>query len=207
MQSQLALELLKIGAVGFSFETPLTFKSGIVSPVYVDNRQIPYHPALWKQVIRAWIELLELEHLEFEIVAGIESAGIPHSATLGYVLNKPSVFCRKQAKDHGTKKMIEGGKVEGKQVLLVEDMVTTGGSSLAGVASIREAGGKVDDCIVITSYGFAEAHDNFTQAEVRLHPLLPFADILREAVVSGFISQNQQKTVERWMADPWHWQA
>src|SRR5689334_20369405 len=118
-ERQIAKTLLDIKAVGFALEKPITFKSGIISPVYVDNRRFPFFPKQWKEVIKGFAALSEAKKLQFDVIAGIETAGIPHSAALGFFLQKPSVFVRKAAKDHGTKKMIEGGDVKGKKVLLI----------------------------------------------------------------------------------------
>jgi orotate phosphoribosyltransferase len=198
--------LLEIGAVGFSVDSPITFKSGMLSPVYVDNRILPFYPKAWKVILNAMVNIIEEEGLEPEVVAGIESAGIPHSATLGYLLHKPSVFCRKQIKGHGTKKMIEGGDVVGKKVLLVEDLVTTGGSSLAGVETVRESGGTVTDCLCIVSYGFSESVKAFAQAKVKLHALTQFDAILRAGEGRG-LSREHRRVVKEWLADPWAWTA
>jgi orotate phosphoribosyltransferase len=143
--------------------------------------------------------------LEFDIIAGIETAGIPHSAALGFSMNKPTVFIRKEVKDHGTKSRIEGGKVEGKKVLLIEDLVSLGGSSLSGVKALRDEGALVNDCLVIVTYGFKESVAAFLEAKVTLHSLTPFAVILEEALVSGRFNSEEKKIVEDWFVEPHGW--
>lgn len=202
---EVAQALLSIKAIGFVVDKPITFKSGIVSPVYIDNRKLPFHPNAWNVVLRGFKQLLQDAELVFDVIAGIETAGIPHSAALGYALEVPSVFVRKATKDHGKKKMIEGGEVSGKTVLLLEDHITTGGSSLAGVKALRDAGATVTDCIAITSYGFTSANDNFAQARVGLHTLTSFDQILPLAVDSKIISATEQSIVESWLQDPAGW--
>lgn len=199
--------LLTIGAVGFSLEKPITFKSGMLSPVYVDNRRLPFHPKQWRVVLDGFAALIKDQQLQFDVIAGIETAGIPHSAALGFLLERPSIFVRKKVKDHGTKSRIEGGEVKGKRVLLLEDLVTTGGSSLAGVEALRKADAIVHDCLVIVSYGFDESITAFAGAQVHLHPLTTFGDILAMAVKLKKITNKQRKTVEAWLADPWGWKA
>lgn len=201
-----ARALLSIKAVGFVVDNPITFKSGIVSPVYIDNRRFPYHPQAWKVIIEGFRQLVKEKNLNFEVIAGIETAGIPHSAALGYALEVPSVFVRKTTKDHGTKKLIEGGDVAGKKVLLLEDHITTGGSSLAGVSALRKEGATVHDCIAITSYGFSAATKSFVEANVALHTLTSFNQILPLAISEEIIDAKACKAVESWLRDPLKWQ-
>ncbi len=202
---EIAAALLAIGAVGFVPSKPITFKSGIISPVYVDNRRFPFHPQEWKKVLTGFAALIAEQKLEYDVIAGIETAGIPHSAALGYVLQMPSVFVRKQVKDHGTKSRIEGGNVRGRRVLLLEDHITTGGSSLSGVQALRDEGALVVDCIAISSYEFQEARDAFSEAGVSLHTLVSFADILDVATKSSVISLEEKAVVEGWFQDPRSW--
>ena len=205
MEKEIAQVLLKIEAVGFDIDNPITFKSGIKSPVYVDNRKLPFFPNEWKVVLSGFKELMEKNKIDFDIIAGVEAGGIPHSAALGFLLNKPSIFVRKKAKEHGTKSMIEGGSVVGKKVLLIEDLVSTGGSSLAGILSIRNEGGIVNDCLVIVSYDFKEAKDAFEKAKVKLHLTTSFPVILDEAIALGKISETEALKVKEWFNDPHSW--
>src|SRR3989344_4286700 len=174
---KIAQALIKINAVSFLPNNPIIFKSGIKSPVYIDNRKFPFHPEEWKSVIKGFANVIRKNNIDFDVIAGVETAGIPHSAGLGFFLKMPSVFVRKQTKDHGTKKMVEGGEVSGKKVLLIEDIVSAGHSSLAAVATLRSEGAIVNDCLVILSYGFYEAKEGFERTNVRLHALTSFSVI------------------------------
>lgn len=205
IQQQAAAALLDIDAVGFTPHAPVTFKSGITSPVYVDNRRLPFWPVQWHVVIDSLRELIALHAIPYEVLAGIAAAGIPHSAALAYALHVPSVFVRKEAKAHGTQSQIEGGDVDGKHVLLIEDLVTTGGSSLHGVEVLRAAGAMVTHCLCITSYDFAEAQEAFNAAHVQLHPLTPFAEIILEASKRGLFGEAELAILEAWMRDPHGW--
>lgn len=205
LQEQVARALLEIGAVVLTPEAPVTFRSGIQSPVYIDNRRLPFWPAQWQLVIDGFRRVIAARGLTFDVIAGIETAGIPHSAALSYALKIPSVFVRKQTKGHGTRSRVEGGDVAGRRVLLVEDLVTTGGSSLAGVKALRDAGAAVHDCLCITSYGFAAAVEAFEAAAVRLHPLVPFAIIVAEAARLGRFSAREVGIIQAWSHDPERW--
>lgn len=203
-RAAIAAALLDIGGVGFRLHDPITFKSGIVSPVYCDNRTFPFWPAQWKKVIEGFGTLLQ-DGIGFDVIGGIEAAGIPHSAALGYALGQPSIFIRKQPKEHGKKARIEGGDVQGKRVLLVEDLVTTGGSSLSGVRALREAGAEVTDCLAIISYGFPEARAAFEAEAVRLHTLTDFEAVLVEALRRGLLQTEEADAVKDWLNDPHGW--
>jgi orotate phosphoribosyltransferase len=197
--------LLDIGAVGFSPREPITFKSGIVSPVYGDNRRIIYWPQQWQQVIAGLQELIAAQALEFDVIAGIATGGVPHSSALAFTLAMPSVYVRKESKDHGTQNRIEGGEIRGQQVLLVEDMVTTGGSSLNGVTLLRDSGATVTDCLAITTFGFPMAYHAFQVANVRLHALTDFYTIVQEGVSVGKLDASDIEIIEDWLHEPHHW--
>ncbi|MFC1960452.1 orotate phosphoribosyltransferase [Chloroflexota bacterium] len=200
-----ARALLEIEAVVFTPESPLTFKSGILSPVYVDNRRLPFWPEQWRVVIESLQQYIAATNPAYDVIAGIAAGGVPHSSALAYQLGVPSVFVRKEAKGHGTGSRIEGGDVTGKRVLLIEDLVTTGGSSLAGVAALREAGAVVTDCLCIVTYGFAEAWTAFQQAGITLHPLTPFLTLVEQALELGHFGPAERDLIEAWMNDPHNW--
>ncbi len=205
VRRQVARALLEIDAVIFTPHEPITFKSGLRSPVYVDNRCIPFWPSQWRVVLDGFRQVIEVQGIDVDVIAGIEAGGIPHSAALGYILGKPSVFVRKATKEHGTRSRVEGGDVSGRRVLLVEDLVTTGGSSLAAVQALREAGAVLQDCLAIVSYGFAQAAEAFAAADVRFFSLTSFDAILREARRLGSVEQSTLDTVEDWLRDPYGW--
>ncbi|MEM6283451.1 MAG: orotate phosphoribosyltransferase [Chloroflexota bacterium] len=205
LQGRVARALLEIDAVGFSPEKPVTFKSGMLSPVYVDNRKLPFHPKTWKVIIDGFRVIMRELDMEFDAIAGIEAAGIPHSAALGYALEIPSLFVRKAPKEHGKNKRVEGGDVTDKHVLLIEDLVTTGGSSLDGVAALRSEGATVTDCMAIVSYGFEQSAAAFTDASVNLHVLAPFDVITEQAHILGYFDAATLETINTWRQAPYEW--
>ena len=207
MSRHIAEALVSIGGVGFAPHAPITFKSGIKSPVYCDNRKFPFHPHAWGKVIHGFQQLIYDHHLPADVIAGIEAAGIPHSAALGFAMRKPSIFIRKEAKAHGSKKRVEGGDVAGRRVLLVEDLVTTGSSSLSGVEALRAEGATVTDCVAIISYGMPEAVEAFARAGVQLHPLTNFETVLQVATERGIIDETGAASVREWLDEPHGWAA
>ena len=200
-QQKVAQALIKIGAVGFVPDNPITFKSGIISPVYIDNRKLPSYPKEWKVIIEGFAKIIKKEKIKVEVIAGVEAAGIPHSAALGFFTKIPSVFVRKELKDHGTKKMVEGGSVLNKHVLLIEDLVTTGRSSLSAVDNIRKAGGKISNCLVIVSYNFFSSKKAFSNAKVKLHAVTSFPVILEEAKKLGIVDAKTLMKIENWFRE------
>jgi orotate phosphoribosyltransferase len=205
IEIEIARALLAIEAVGFTPDSPITFKSGLLSPVYIDNRKLIFWPEHWNTIVEGFKQMAVSLGAPFDVIAGIETAGVPHSSVLAYVLQKPSVFVRKQAKEHGTKSRVEGGDVTNRRVLLIEDLVTTGGSSLAGVEALRETGAIVQDCFAITSYGFAMSEQAFKVMDVRLHTLTSFHIIVQEAAKMGRFNRDQLALIEDWLKDPHRW--
>lgn len=204
-QKEVAKAQIKIGAVGFRPADPITFVSGLIAPLYVDNRKFPFCPEEFKIVIGGFKNIIKEKAIEFDIIAGIEAGGIPYSSVLGYAMNRPSVFIRKKIKDHGTKSRIEGGSVEGKRVLLVEDLASTGLSSLNGVEALRNEGAIVKDCLVIISYNFPDTIENFKNAKVDLHPLTDFPTLLEEVVSQGKLTGQEKEDVMDFFSEPWGW--
>jgi orotate phosphoribosyltransferase len=204
-EQKVAEEIVKIGAFKYVLENPVTFKSGIVAPMYVDNREFPFHPSSWKVVIEGFKEMIKKNNIEFDVIAGVAVAGIPHSSALAFYLGKPSIFIRKEVKDHGTKSLVEGGDIKGKKVLLIEDLVSLGLSSLNAVKEIRNAGGVVSDCMIIVSYEFPESKENFKNSNVKLHALTSVLIILEEAQKLGKLKSNEVEKIKEWFADPHNW--
>ena len=169
-----ARALLAAGAVRVQPDAPVTFKSGLRSPVYVDNRRLIFVPASWRVVIGALAARVEAAEPPVEVVAGVESAGIPHSSALAYAARLPSVFVRKEAKGHGLGRRVEGGDVSGRRTLLVEDMVAAGGDRpLAGGGGAR---GQQPRSILPgrrCTYGFAAGRQAFAEAPCTWRSVTP----------------------------------
>jgi len=202
-----AKALLDCGAVGFSLSAPVTFKSGIQSPIYVDNRRLLAQPAAWLVIIGGMQALLTARQLPCEVLAGVAVGGVPHSSALAYALGMPSAFVRKASKGHGTGRRIEGADVAERRVLLVEDLITTGGSALSAVYALRQQGAIVQDVLAVLSYGFAGARTAFAAADLQLHTLTDFDVLLRLAQSTGRLDAQQLASVREWFAEPYAWSA
>jgi len=193
------------GAIRFNPEKPFTWASGYKMPIYNDNRLL-----LGKAEYRAFISQLFAKLLEdlaqnIDVIAGTATAGIPHATTLADVLNKPLIYVRATAKSHGMGNQIEGPLTPGKNVLLIEDLISTGGSAINAVNAIRKAGGIVDDCLCIFSYGFTEARKKFEEINCQYHSLLSFPALLEEAQIMKLLSKEQIESLKIWHKDPYKW--
>ncbi|MEE3252839.1 MAG: orotate phosphoribosyltransferase [Nitrospinota bacterium] len=200
--SKMALES---GAIRFNPEEPFTWASGYKMPIYNDNRLL-----LGKAEYRAFISQLFTRLLEdltqnIDVIAGTATAGIPHATTLADELNKPLIYVRAAAKSHGMGNQIEGPLTPGKNVLLIEDLISTGGSAINAVNAIRKAGGIVDYCLCIFSYGFTEARKKFDKIHCQYHSLLSFPALLEEAQKMELLSNDQIKSLKIWHKDPFKW--
>jgi orotate phosphoribosyltransferase len=201
-----ARALLAAGALAYRPDAPVTFRSGLRSPVYVDCRRLISHPGPWHVVIEALAVRLR-QGAGADAVAGVETAGIPHSSALAYAAGLPCVFVRKAAKEHGLGHRVEGGDVAGLDVVLVEDLVTTGGSSLSAVTALRSAGAAVSRCLAIATYGLGGLHEAFAAEAVRLEVLCTVDVVIDEAEASGILDAGGAAVVRGWLADPAGWLA
>ncbi len=206
---QIARRLLEAGAVKLRPADPFTWASGLRSPIYCDNRVLLSHPEVRNEVINAMKEAVPMvigtEFSELYGVAGVATAGIPHGALLADRLGLPFIYIRSKAKEHGRQNQIEGRLEAGKRYLVVEDLVSTGGSSLKAVEALRAAGGAVAGTIAIFSYEFPAARRAFEGAEVPLFTLSGYPTLLEEAVTSNYITAAEAATLREWKDDPRAW--
>jgi len=202
---QVARILLRSQAVSLRPTAPFRFASGLLAPIYCDNRILISLPRQRRQVVRHLAELVRDRNLAVDVVAGTATAGIPHAAWLAEVLRLPMVYVRSKSKDHGTARLVEGLLATGQQTIVVEDLVTTGGSSLSSVAALRQAGAVVDHVLAIFTYAFPETEVAFTQGEVELHALTTLPDLLDVAVTDRYLSSDEREMVVAWAADPKGW--
>lgn len=203
----LAEHLVRRGAVSFLLESPMRLKSGLVTPIYVDNRKLTAYPDAWRDIVETAASRIHQLELEFDVVAGVEGAGVSHAAALAYRLGKPSIFVRQQPKTYGNRSRVEGADVKGKRVLIIEDHISTGLSLLSAIEGLKSEGALVTDCLAITSFGMDETRNLFRQENVVCHELLSFKKVLDKAVELGELSAEDQPILVDWLENPWTWAA
>lgn len=200
----IARRLLEVGAVKLAPKSPFTWASGLRSPIYCDNRVLLSYPAIRSEVIEGLKELAP----RFEDVygiAGVATAGIPHGALLADRLNLPFVYIRSKAKEHGRQNQIEGRIEPGKKYLIVEDLISTGGSSLKAIDALKAAGGDVAGAVAIFSYEFPAAVRAFEQADVPLATISGYSTLLQEAAEHDYITLTEAEALANWRQDPRTW--
>jgi orotate phosphoribosyltransferase len=206
MEAEVARHLLAIRAVKLSPQEPFTWASGILSPIYCDNRVALSHPVA-RTFIKKCLAEKSRDFDAFDAVAGVATAGIAHGVLLADLLEKPFAYVRANAKDHGRRNQIEGELESGQRVLVVEDLISTGGSCLSAVDALREAGCEAVGVLAIFQYGFPKADAAFAEKSIVFKTLTHYDALVQEAVASGYISQDDLETLRRWRENPQGWGA
>jgi orotate phosphoribosyltransferase len=201
---QVAEKLLQINAIKLSPQNPFTWASGIKSPIYCDNRIILSYPEVRTFVVKCFAKK-SMDFEPFDIVAGVATAGIPHGALLAEKIRKPFIYIRDKPKAHGRQNQIEGILTEGARVLVIEDLISTGGSSLKAVEAVREAGGDVIGVLAIFSYGFDKAKTLFDAANCRFDTLSSYDMLVSQAIDKQYIKAEELETLQQWRLSPETW--
>lgn len=202
--SEVAKRLLQIKAIKLNPQNPFTWASGIQSPIYCDNRIILSHPNIRDYVVYC-LEKKAESMPEFDIVAGVATSGIAFGALVADRLKKPMVYVRSKAKEHGRQNMIEGDLEGNEKVLVIEDLISTGGSSLKAVEALKDAGCDVVGVHAIFSYGFDKATEAFNAADCPFDTLTNYAELLQEAVKSEYIAEGDILSLSEWSKSPSDW--
>lgn len=197
----IAALLLRCGAVALRPAKPFVWASGIRSPIYCDNRLLLSYPKARDLIIRGFVALIRKKKLRFDAIAGIATAGIPHAAILADRLKKPLLYVRSAPKAHGKGNRIEGRLKKGSRILVIEDLVSTGKSSLEAVQALKKAGARVSDCLAIFSYGFPVSQKAFQKAKCRLRTLTGLGELLSVAVRMKKIRPAELKTVTSFLKE------
>ncbi|MBZ8174696.1 orotate phosphoribosyltransferase [Staphylococcus delphini] len=198
MSKLIAKALLDIEAVSLSPNEMYTWSSGIQSPIYCDNRVTLGYPEVRTAIRDGLIELIQHHFAEVEIVSGTATAGIPHAAYISDKMNLPMNYVRSKSKSHGKQNQIEGARSEGKKVVVIEDLISTGGSSITAVEALQEAGAEVLGVVAIFTYGLNKADETFKAAGVPFYTLSNYDELIEVAREEGKISEDDIQTLVEW---------
>jgi len=201
----IAEKLLQINAIKLSIDKPFTWASGWKSPIYCDNRKILSFPFVRDFVKSEMCNVIFQSFENAEIIAGVATAGIPWGAMAADQLKLPYIYVRPKAKEHGLGNQIEGFYEAGKRVVVIEDLVSTGKSSLQVVDVLRNAGLEVEGMISIFNYGFEEAKKAFEKYGLTLKSLTDYDSLVELAIAQKSISESDQKNLSTWRKDPSNW--
>lgn len=200
-----ASRLLEVKAIKLQPKDPFTWASGWKSPFYCDNRKTLSFPRLRSFVKLELCHLIQEAFPEAEAVAGVATGAIAQGALVAEELGLPFCYVRSKAKDHGMQNLIEGEVARGVKVVVVEDLISTGGSSLKAVEALREAGVEVIGMVASYTYGFPVAEEAFRQAGVRLLTLTDYEAVVEQAVATGYIKEEDKAVLSEWRQSPSTW--
>ncbi|TRZ38784.1 orotate phosphoribosyltransferase [Niallia circulans] len=205
MKQSIAEQLLEIKAVFLQPNDPFTWSSGLKSPIYCDNRLTLSYPKVRKDIAQGLADLIKEHFPETEIVAGTATAGIPHAAWVSDVLNLPMAYVRSKAKEHGKGNQIEGKAEKGQKVVVVEDLISTGGSVITAVNSLREAGCDVLGVVSIFTYELPKGKELLADAKIESHSLTDYTALLEVAEQNGYIKESDIASLQAWKENPGEW--
>jgi orotate phosphoribosyltransferase len=205
MKKLIAEKLLTINAVALKPNEPFTWTSGLRSPIYCDNRLTLSYPEVRKEIARGLQSIILEKYSDAEVIAGTATAGIPHAAWVSELLNLPMCYVRSKAKGHGKGNQIEGKVAAGQKVVVVEDLISTGGSVITAVQALREAGCEVLGVVSIFTYGLEKGREAFAQEEIKSESLTDFANLVEVAIDKSYISIDDQESLLSWSKSPSEW--
>jgi len=205
ISKQIANSLLQIKAVKINPHKHFVWASGWNSPIYCDNRKILSYPQIRKLIYTAFVEKIKEMYPDCEVIAGVATGAIAHGVLVAEILNKPFVYVRSAPKLHGMGNVIEGELTENSKVVVIEDLISTGASSIAAVEAIRNANCKTLGMLAIFSYEFDAATKNFATANCKLTTLCNYSTLLNEAKKSGYINAEDIEIINTWRKSPETW--
>jgi orotate phosphoribosyltransferase len=205
MKKVIAEKLLSINAVALKPNEPFTWTSGLRSPIYCDNRLTLSYPEVRREIAEGLQSIILKQYPDAEVIAGTATAGIPHAAWVSELLNLPMCYVRSKAKGHGKGNQIEGKVDKGQKVVVVEDLISTGGSVITAVQALREAGCEVLGVVSIFTYGLDKGREAFAQEEIKSESLTDFANLVEVAIEKGYISKDDQESLLSWSKSPSEW--
>lgn len=205
IQAEVTKRLLEINIIKIQPDMPFTWASGWKSPIYCDNRKILSYPETRKFICDKFAELISKKYPEVEVIAGVATGAIAHGVLAADRLGLPFIYVRSSPKGHGLENLIEGDLKPGQKVVIVEDLVSTGISSLKTVEAVNAFGGEVIGMTAIFTYNFPQAGENFRKANVELTTLSNYQLLIELALETGKISHKQVDSLMKWREDPENW--
>lgn len=202
---ELAAHLLEINAVVLRPQNPFTWSSGWHSPIYCDNRLTLRYPELRNEIENHFTDIVEENFPDIDVITGTATAGIPHAAWVAANLNKPMAYVRAKAKAHGMGNQIEGGVYKGESTVVIEDLISTGGSAISVIEALNFIGAEVKAVISIFSYGFDESLKKFKNINVPIYTLTDYRTLVNVAVEKGFITGDDLDLLSSWRENPAAW--
>lgn len=202
---ELALDLLEINAVVLSPNDPFTWSSGWNSPIYCDNRLTLRYPAIRKKIAQQFIGFIEEHHPGTDVITGTATAGIPHAAWIAEYLDKPMAYVRAKAKAYGLGNQIEGGIQKGESTVVIEDLISTGGSAISVVEALNFIGARVEGVLSIFTYGFDKSIQRFKKAGVPVHTLTDYNTLIEVAKDHHYVDEKDLETLAAWRENPETW--
>jgi len=197
--------LLQIKAIKLQPSNPFTWASGWKSPIYCDNRKTLSFPEVRSYIRDSFAAMVKEYYPDAELIAGVATGAIAHGVLVAEKLGLPFIYVRSEAKEHGLGNQIEGYFEPGQKVVVIEDLISTGGSSLGAVKALRDSGCHLLGMTAIFTYEFKKAADGFATAECELHTLSNYSTLISAAVESGYISKQDVETLKQWRVDPANW--
>ncbi|MBK9478653.1 MAG: orotate phosphoribosyltransferase [Bacteroidia bacterium] len=197
--------LLQIKAIKLNPTAPYTWASGWKSPIYCDNRVALSHPKIRTYIRQQLVQNITANYGNPDVIAGVATGAIAQGALVAEAMGLPFVYVRASAKEHGMGNLIEGKIEKGQTVVVVEDLISTGMSSLKAVDALRNADCDVKGMVAIFSYGFKVANDNFKKAKCKLNTLSDYDALIKQALKSNFITENDLKSLKAWRENPEEW--
>ena len=197
--------LLQIKSIKLNLQSPYTWASGWNSPIYCDNRLTLSYPEIRTYIKEQLAEVIKKKFPECDCIAGVATAGIAHGALVADALDLPFIYVRSSPKSHGLTNMIEGKVLEGQKVVVIEDLLSTGGSSLNVVNALRAVDCKVMGLVALFTYGFETAENNFLNAECPFYTLTEYDVLIKKAVEQGYVEASDIETLTAWRMKPDEW--
>lgn len=206
LASQIAADLLDIQAVYLKPENPFTWASGIKSPIYTDIRITLSYPETRNLIENSFVDTIKDHFPEVEVIAGTATAGIPHGAIIADKMSLPFAYIRSKPKDHGAGNQIEGRVLKGQKMVIIEDLISTGGSVLDAAAAAKREGADVLGVVAIFTYELPKASQNFEEAGVQLITLSTYSDLIQVAKEKGYITADGLQLLQKFKEDQENWQ-